>query len=108
MCLISVNGTLKSRNSQRVKFPATREMMIGYFSYAPTELISRHVALEVSLEQFHYQRSFSAVPTATVGEVPRCKDSDENRSPYDATECTTVHRPRFHVAGLLTGGGVLP
>jgi hypothetical protein len=101
MCKFCINGALEGRNSQRIKFRAVYEMMIGYFSCALTELINRYVPLEVPLEEFHHQQPFGAESTAPVGEVNGYEDSDEKRSPNDSNYCVAVHGPRLHVAGLL-------
>ena len=80
MCKVFVDGALKSRNSQRVEFLALDKMMMCYFSCALTELISRHIALEVPLEQLHYQQSFGPTPTAVAADVNRCEDPHKSRS----------------------------
>lgn len=84
------HGALKGRNNQRVQFRAAHEMLTGYFSYALGELISRHVALEVSLKKSHYQQPFGVAP-APVGEVNGQEDSDKNRSQNDANYRVADH-----------------
>lgn len=105
MFTFCINGALKTRNSQRIKFRALRETMIGYFSRALTELISRHVCFKVPLEQVHYQYSFGAAPTAAVGEVNGYDDADEKHSPNDANHSIAVHRPHSHVDELAALNG---
>ena len=107
MCKVFVDGALKRRNSQRVEFRALDKMKMCYFSCALTELISRHVALEVPLEQLHYQQSFGPTPTAVAADVNRCEDPHKSRSPNDTAECVAIHGAGSHVAGLLAVGGVL-
>ena len=91
MCRFCVNSALKSRHSQRVELRASCKVVTCYFSCALTELISRHAAMEIRLEQFQYQQSFGPAPTAATGEVYRYENPDKNRSPNDATECVDVH-----------------
>ena len=95
MCRFCVNSALKSRHSQRVELRASCKVMTCYFSCALTELISRYTALEIRLEQFQYQQSFSPAPTAAAGEENRYKNPHKNRSPNDATDCVYVHSTGF-------------
>ena len=64
MCRFCVNSALKSRHNHRVEFRASCKVMTCYFSCALTELISSYTPLEIRLEQFQYQQSFSPAPTA--------------------------------------------
>lgn len=98
MCGYCGHGALKGRNNQRVQFRAAHEMLTGCFSYALGELISRHIALEVSLEEFHYQQPFDVAP-APVGEINGQEDSDENRSQNDANYRATLHRLGLIIVG---------
>ena len=61
-----VNGVLKGRDSHRIERRAVYEVTISYLPCALSELVSRHVAAEIVVEQVRQQQSFGAELSTAV------------------------------------------